>query len=97
MVTRIRRLDPTGVTARPYQQIAKDVKVPRERLRLAMESGLQVTALDGLFWFGIQRIAADVQRLRKSGMAITTSETEASDNLTGTTRRMPVYRLSVGK
>lgn len=96
MVTRIRRLDPAGVTASPYQQIAKDVKAPRERLRLALESGLQVTALDGLFWFGIQRIAADVQRLRKAGMAIATSETEASDNLTGTIRRIPVYQVSTG-
>lgn len=94
MVTRIRRLDPTGVTASPYQQIAKDVKAPRERLRLALESGLQVTAFDGLFWFGIQRIAADVQRLRKAGMTIATSETEVSDNLTGTIRRIPVYSLS---
>ena len=94
MVTRIRRLDPTGVTASPYQQIAREVKAPRERLRLALEGGLQVTTLDGLFWFGIQRIAADVQRLRKSGMAIATSETEVSDNLTGTIRRIPVYRLS---
>lgn len=92
MITRIRRLDLTGVTASPYQQIAKDMKAPRERL----ESGLQVTALDGLFWFGIQRIAADVQRLRKSRMAVATSETEASDNLTGTIRRIPVCRLTVG-
>lgn len=94
MVTRIRRVDAAGATTSPYQQIAKDVKAPRERLRLALESGLQVTALDGLFWFGIQRIAADVQRLRKSGMTISTSETDASDNLTGTTRRIPVYTLS---
>lgn len=49
MVTRIRRVDPTGVTAAPYQHIAKEVQAPRERLRLALESGLQVTALDGLF------------------------------------------------
>ena len=94
MVTRIRRLDPTGVTASPYQQIAREVKAPRERLRLALESRLQVTALDGLFWFGTQRIAADVQGLRKAGMAIATSETEVFDNLTGTTRLIPVYRLS---
>ncbi|ULH11513.1 DNA-binding protein [Serratia marcescens] len=97
MVTRIRREDPTGVTATPYQQIAKAVKAPRERLRMALESGLMVTALDGLFWFGIQRIAADVQRLRKAGMTIATSETNVFDNLTGTTRRIPVYHLSVGK
>ncbi|MEI9745593.1 MULTISPECIES: helix-turn-helix domain-containing protein [Enterobacter cloacae complex] len=97
MVTRIRREDPTGVTAVPYQQIAKAVKAPRERLKMALESGLQVTALDGLFWFGIQRIAADVQRLRKAGMSISTSEAEVFDNLTGTTRRIPVYHLFVGK
>lgn len=91
MVTRIRHLDPTGVTATLYQQIAREVQTPRERLRLVLERGLRVTAPDGLFWFGIQRIAADVQRLRKSGMAIATSEAEASDNLTGTTRRIPVF------
>jgi hypothetical protein len=78
--------------ATPYQQIAKEVKAPRERLKLALERGLPVTALDGLFWFGIQRIAADVQRLRKSGMAIATAEVDIFDNLTGTTRRVPVYR-----
>lgn len=93
LATRIRRIDPTGTTATPYQQIAKEIKAPRERLKQALESGLQVTALDGLFWFGLQRIAADVQRLRKSGMAIATAETEVFDDLTGTTRLMPVYRL----
>jgi len=72
------------------------VKVQGERLRRALESGLQVTALDALFWFGIQRIAADVQQLRKTGMAISTSETEVSDNLTDTTHRLPVYTLSTG-
>ncbi|HAT1685218.1 TPA: DNA-binding protein, partial [Klebsiella oxytoca] len=70
------------------------VKAPRERLRLALESGLQVTALDGLFWFGSQRIAADILRLRKTGMMIATSTTEVFDNLTGTTRLIPVYRLA---
>lgn len=92
LATRIRRVDSSGTTAVPYQQIAKEVKAPRERLRQALNSGLQVTALDGLFWFGIQRIAADVQRLRKAGMVIATAETEVADNLTGTTRRIPVYR-----
>lgn len=91
LATRIRREDSAGTTAAPFQQIAKEVKAPRERLKLALESGLQVTALDGLFWFGIQRIAADVQRLRKSGMTIATAEVEVFDNLTGTTRRVPVY------
>lgn len=90
--TRIRRVDPTGTLATPFQQIAKEVKAPRDRLKLALESGLQVTALDALFWFGIQRVAADIQRLRKAGMRIATSETSVSDNITGTTRLVPVYR-----
>ncbi|MDA8480657.1 DNA-binding protein [Citrobacter sp. Awk 4] len=96
LATRIRRVDPTGITATPYQHIAKEVKAPRERLRQALTSGLHVTALDGLFWFGLQRIAADVQRLRKTGMVIATSETDVFDNLTGTTRRIPVYRSEIG-
>lgn len=90
--TRIRRIDAEGNTAAPYQQIAKETKAPRERLKVALTEGLQVTALDGLFWFGIQRIAADVQRLRKTGLKIATAETDVFDNLTGTTRRVPVYR-----
>ena len=96
MVTRIRRQEPAGVGAAPYQQIAKEVKAPRERLRLALNAGLQVTALDALFWFGCQRIAADVLRLRKAGMVIATSETYVFDTLTGTTRRVPVYRCDGG-
>lgn len=94
--TRIRRVDPTGTAATPYQQIAKEVRAPRERLKLALEQGLQVTALDALFWFGSQRIAADIQRLRKAGVRIATAETEVSDNLTGTTRKVPVYRREEG-
>lgn len=94
--TRIRRVDPTGTAATPYQQIAKEVRAPRERLKMALEQGLQVTALDALFWFGSQRIAADIQRLRKAGLRIATAETEVSDNLTGTTRNVPVYRREEG-
>ena len=78
----------------PYRQIAQQVKAPRERLKLALENGLSVTALDGLFWFGIQRIAADVQRLRRMGVRIVTSETEVFDTLTKTSRRVPVYSLA---
>ncbi|MGD1136659.1 helix-turn-helix domain-containing protein, partial [Escherichia coli] len=63
------------------------------RLKLALESGLIVTALDGLFWLGIQRIAADVQRLRQSGMTIITRDVEVSDSLTGTTRVVSGYSL----
>lgn len=89
---RIRRIDPTGLNEAPYQQIAKVVKAPRERLKLALESGLDVTALDGLFWFGSQRIAADVLRLRKAGMRIATGQKSVSDNLTATVRNVPFYR-----
>lgn len=89
LVTRIRRKCPEGTTAAAYQQIARDMKTPRERLRLALESGRSVTAQDAIFWFGGQRIAAEVLRLRKTGMRIITSEVDVLDTLTGTTRRVP--------
>ncbi len=89
---RIRRVASGEVTNTPYQEIAKQVKAPRQRLKLALENGLHVTALDGLFWFGMQRIAADVSTLRKSGMKIATAEVDAFDTITHTTRRVPVYR-----
>lgn len=69
-------------------------KAGRERLRRALNAGLPVTALDALFWFGSQRVAADIAQLRRSGMAIVTTEVEVSDNLFNTTRRVPVYRLA---
>ncbi|EOB2007329.1 DNA-binding protein, partial [Escherichia coli] len=59
---RIRRVVGNENTSLPYQQVAREVKAPRERLKYALEAGLLVTALDGLFWFGSQRIAADVLR-----------------------------------
>lgn len=89
LTTRIRRTDAAGITEAPYRQIGLQVKLPRECLRLALESGLQV---DGLFWFGLQRIAADVQRLRKADMRIVTSETQVFEDLTVTTWSVPVYR-----
>lgn len=92
LVTRIRRVSPDGVSSAPFQQIAKEVKSPRERIRRALASGLAVTALDALFWFGCQRMAADVLRLRKTGMRIVTSDADIFDSLTGTIRRVPVYR-----
>lgn len=91
---RIRRTAADGIDASPFQQIAKETKAPRERLKIALEAGLSVTALDGLFWFGSQRMAADILRLRKAGMSIATGEIAVADNLTGTLRRVPVYRLS---
>jgi len=91
--TRIRRVDDAGTAATPFQQIAKETKAPKDRLKRALESGLAVTALDALFWFGSQRIAADIATLRKRGMRIATAETDVSDNLTATTRRVPFYRL----
>ncbi len=70
LANRIRRVDATGLTAAPYQQIAREIKPARERLRQALNAGLPVTALDALFWFGSQRVAADIAQLRRSGMAI---------------------------
>ena len=85
--TRIQRSDSEGErSAVPANRPAGESA--RERLKLALENGLAVTALDGLFWFGIQRIAADVQRLRKTGMRITTSGTEVFDTLTSTRRQI---------
>ncbi|CAI2159994.1 Uncharacterised protein [Serratia fonticola] len=90
--TRICREVSSGETAEPYRVIAREIKMPRERLKKALENGLAVTALDGLFWFGMQRIAADVAILRKKGMRIATSEVQAWDSLTATLRPIPVYR-----
>lgn len=89
--TRIRREVSSGETAEPYREIAREIKIPRERLKKALENGLAVTALDGLFWFGMQRSAADVAVLRKKGMRIATSEVQAWDSLTATLRPIPVY------
>ena len=88
---RIRRVVANENTSSPYQLIAREVKAPRERLKHALEAGLLVTALDGLFWFGSQRIAADILRLRKYGMRIATASVDVYDNITGTTRHIPVY------
>jgi hypothetical protein len=93
-VHRIHRMVAGEMTTSPYQEIARQTKSQRERLKLALEAGLLVTALDGLFWFGIQRIAADISRLRASGMSISTSEVEAFDTMTETTRFIPAYRKS---
>ncbi|MDU5940466.1 MAG: hypothetical protein E6Z00_22600, partial [Escherichia coli] len=90
---RIRRVVGNENTSLPYQQVAREVKAPRERLKYALEAGLLVTALDGLFWSGSQRIAADVLRLRQSGMPVVTTTVEVHDNLTGTTRKIPAYHL----
>ncbi|WP_312740048.1 DNA-binding protein [Cedecea neteri] len=90
---RIRRIDPGGTPATAYQQIALQVRNPRERLKIALEGGLQVNALDGLFWFGLQRIAADISVLRQSGMKIVTAERSVFDSLTGTLRPIPAYSL----
>ncbi|EEI1253425.1 DNA-binding protein [Salmonella enterica subsp. enterica] len=93
---RIRRVTSAGSTEAPYRQIAKEVTVPLKRLERALTSGLEVTALDGLFWFGCQRLAVDVLRLRKAGMRITTAKKMVSDNITGTTRGIPAYRSDRG-
>jgi hypothetical protein len=66
---RIRRISPAGSSESPYQQIAKTVKAPRERLKLAPNRALMSLRWTGFSGLG-QRIAADVLRLRKAGMRI---------------------------
>ena len=40
----------------------------------ALEAGLLATALDGLFWFAVSALQADVLRLRKAGMPVVTHD-----------------------
>jgi hypothetical protein len=79
-----------GTTA-SYHSITKQSDVPRERLRLALTSGLLVTALDALLFFGVQRIASDVAFLRKQGMHINLLHVSVFDSLTRTVRDIPAY------
>lgn len=60
---RIRRMVGSENTSSPWQQIAREVKAPRERLKYALETGLQVIALNGLFWSDSQRLVVDILRL----------------------------------
>lgn len=39
-----------------------------------------MTAIDGLFWLGSQRMAADIAGLRKKGMAIAKAEADVFDD-----------------
>lgn len=59
LTIRMRRTGPSGDTATLYRHIAQETNSPRERLERALENGLAVMAQDGLFWFGLQRIAAE--------------------------------------
>ncbi|WP_439412558.1 hypothetical protein [Enterobacter ludwigii] len=91
---KITRSGAVGGTTSRYTAITKQAAEPRERLRLALTSGLLVTALDALLFFGIQRVAADVQRLRAQGLNITLSHVLAFDSQTQTVREIPAYRCA---
>ena len=86
-----------GGTEASYLAIVRAADSPRERLRLALTSGLSVTALDGLLFFGVQRIAADVLMLRKQGMNISLTRADVFDNQTQTRREVPAYHLLTEK
>ena len=88
--------DKTGVVefARELSALGVNLLSTGGTAKSLRDAGLPVTALDALFWFGSQRVAADIAQLRRSGMAIVTTEVEVSDNLFNTTRRVPVYRLA---
>lgn len=91
---KIHRAEAGAETAAPYASVARKEQNPRDRLSLALRNGLTVTALDGLLFFGIQRLASDVSALRREGMNIAVDKVTASDSLTGTTREIPCYRLA---
>ncbi|ECD0362568.1 hypothetical protein ACTBUY_001027 [Salmonella enterica subsp. enterica] len=61
-------------------------KRPIERLRLVPEEGRHVNAPDGLF----QRIAADIQKLRASGMNIMATDIEVFDSRTEPPESIPL-------
>lgn len=80
-----------GGTTSSYTSIAQQSDCPRERLRLALTSGLLVTALDAMLFFGVQRIASDVAIFRKQGICLTLLHVSVYDSLTQTVRDVPAY------
>ena len=91
LANRIRRVDATGLTAAPYQQIAREIKPARARLRQALNACLPVTALDVLFWFGSQRVAADIAQLPPPGMTDVPPVVVLRYNVFHISRRVRVY------
>lgn len=92
--TEVIREDASGQTQKDYVQFsAMDISA-RAKLVLALNSGLLVTAIDALLFFGIQRVAANIARLRSEGMAINLLHASAFDSQTQTTRDIPAYRLA---
>ncbi|HHA2249936.1 TPA: DNA-binding protein [Enterobacter ludwigii] len=88
---KIRRLTGGDVTTDRYISIARQTTEPRNRLRLAFTSGLQVTALDALLFFGVQRVASDVSVLRKEGLNIGLRHVDTFDSATQAVRSVPLY------
>lgn len=85
------RIGAEGGTTSSYTSIAQQSDSPRERLRLALTSGLLVTALDVMLFFGVQRIASDVAIFLKQGMCLTLLHVSVYDSLTQTVRDVPAY------
>jgi hypothetical protein len=85
------RLSDGAITTSSYIDISRQTPDPRERLRLALTSGLLVTALDAMLFFGVQRAASDVMVLRKQGLDIKLTRAEVFDNQTQTRREVPAY------
>ncbi|EKS6645977.1 DNA-binding protein [Enterobacter hormaechei] len=88
---KIRRLAGGEITTDRYISIARQTTEPRNRLRLAFTSGLPVTALDALLFFGVQRVAADVSVLRREGLNIGLRHVDTFDSATQAVRAMPLY------
>lgn len=79
------------VLRRRYIGIARQTTEPRNRLSLAFTPGLQITALDALLFFGVQRVASDVSVLRKEGLNIGLQHVNTFDSATQVVRPTPVY------
>jgi len=72
-----------GITTNPFPEIARETKESREQRRLSLGSGLQLNVLNGLFWPGSQRIAADIAVFRQTGPKIVTTALAVRDSRTG--------------
>jgi hypothetical protein len=90
---KIRRFAGGEPTTARYLGIARQTAEPRNRLRLAFTTGMKVTALDALLFFGVQRMASDVSALRRAGLNIALQHVSAFDSATQVVRTVPVYFL----
>ena len=83
------------VTDQLLEHVATD-KHPRHNLDSALRAGCLVTAVDAMVYFGCQRVASDIEALRKE-YDIETLSVKVFDTYTNRTRVVPAYRLPHSK